>query len=205
MDALKARLIELCSFQMILSGVSGVRMDDLAQSVGISKKTLYKYFSSKDELIVTCITSFFEECETAIDSIVFAPNMPFPEKLQRVVATISQMSSRMSPALMNDLRRSHLHHWNLVEQFRREQIFSSFRALIEEGVQSGFFVRTYNVDVIVQMYFNAINYTLSPEVLHNASFSPEEAFQTIFGILLGGILTDNARRLMYPQNYAPHQ
>lgn len=204
MDELKNRLIELCRFQMILGGVTGVRMDDLAQNVGISKKTLYKLFVSKDELVFECTKRFFNECSTSLNNVIFDHSIPFPDKLRRVTELITQYTARMSPALMNDLRRNHHALWQYVEKQREEQIFSLFRSLIEEGVSNGFFVPHYNIDLIVLMYYNAINYTLNPNSLHNASFTPEEGFQTIFGILLGGILTEPARHFMYPSSQTNH-
>ena len=52
------RKIILKATELFLSlGFKSVTMDDLAQSMAISKKTIYQYFQNKDQLISSCVES----------------------------------------------------------------------------------------------------------------------------------------------------
>ena len=52
---LQEKIIEASVTLFFKSGIKAVSMDDVARQVGISKRTLYEYFSSKDVLLVACI------------------------------------------------------------------------------------------------------------------------------------------------------
>ncbi|WP_372976229.1 TetR/AcrR family transcriptional regulator [Mucilaginibacter sp.] len=53
-------LIALCEDLFVTNGVSVVTMEDIAGSAGISKKTVYTYFTSEDDLVVMAIEGIIE-------------------------------------------------------------------------------------------------------------------------------------------------
>ena len=52
------------------NGFAPTRMDDIAQEAGVSKATLYLYFTSKDDLIVAILQAFFEEGFTELGALL---------------------------------------------------------------------------------------------------------------------------------------
>ena len=50
-------------------GFSKVTMDEAAEALGMSKKTLYRYFPSKEELLEEVTSAHMEECDSALKSI----------------------------------------------------------------------------------------------------------------------------------------
>ena len=50
-------------------GFKSVTMDDIANDLAISKKTLYKYFKNKEDLVDQAIIGFHEECLCKINGI----------------------------------------------------------------------------------------------------------------------------------------
>ncbi len=58
----------LCATQEFIArnGVSAVRVDEIAQSLGISKRTLYEMFSDKRDLIVECLVRLCRDVERRI-------------------------------------------------------------------------------------------------------------------------------------------
>ncbi len=53
--AQKERIIEQAAAMFFEQGIKSVRMDDIASNVGVSKRTLYEMFESKDELLYLAI------------------------------------------------------------------------------------------------------------------------------------------------------
>ena len=56
----KEYIIERTSQMFVASGIKAVRMDDIAQTLGVSKRTLYEMFGDKEELLYLCMTHFLE-------------------------------------------------------------------------------------------------------------------------------------------------
>ena len=54
-DDIRERAIETTSEIVLKCGNLSVRMDDVAQELSVSKRTLYEIFGSKEELLVECM------------------------------------------------------------------------------------------------------------------------------------------------------
>ena len=58
---LKDRIIETASEAFTAHGIKSITMDDIAASLGISKRTLYEVFQDKESLLTQCILKRQEE------------------------------------------------------------------------------------------------------------------------------------------------
>src|SRR5690606_4550842 len=65
-DEVARRVLEAASGQYMRSGFSSVTTDETARAAGISKKTLYQLFASKDELLRSVVR---ENCERHTASV----------------------------------------------------------------------------------------------------------------------------------------
>lgn len=192
-DNLKDRIIEKSREKFFSSGFSKVTMDEIALELGISKKTLYKYFPSKDRLLEEIIQRQIFWVSGQIHQIVTA-EIDFIEKLHRLWTFMGQMLSQIGKPFQDDIRRLKPELWKRVDQFRREKIFANFTRLFAEGAQLGALRSNVNTEILVRMYANSIQGIINPDVLSHSSFSGEEAFRNILSILFEGILSDTARK-----------
>jgi len=55
-------ILEKAVYLFMRYGVKSVSMDDLARELGISKKTLYQYFDTKESLLLRTL-EFNQSCE----------------------------------------------------------------------------------------------------------------------------------------------
>jgi len=102
-------------------GINSVRTDDISMELGISKKTFYKHFVSKEELVVCVTERLLSDTLTEIDkpvktccnSIVQAS-----EIWDRLIA----FRKKNNPNFLMDLKRYYARAWNLVETFRTEYL-----------------------------------------------------------------------------------
>lgn len=49
----KERIIDQAMHMFVSQGIKSVRMDDIAQQLGVSKRTLYEMFGDKEGLLLT--------------------------------------------------------------------------------------------------------------------------------------------------------
>jgi len=66
---MKQRIINKSADMFLSYGFKSVTMDDIANEMGISKKTIYKYFSNKIELVDASTKSVQETIDNAINEI----------------------------------------------------------------------------------------------------------------------------------------
>jgi AcrR family transcriptional regulator len=174
-------------------GFSRVTTDELASALGISKKTLYQHFSSKEEIVREASLRMRNEIATTVAAIVDDPQQDFVEKLRGVMTIIGAKVSRMRRPFFEDLQKKAPELWKEMEEFRREKIFSVIGGLIRQGSRKGMLRKDVNPDLFVLMFLTLVQNMINPEVLSQLPFSAAEVFRTFITVMLEGILTDEAR------------
>lgn len=174
-------------------GFSKVTMDEAASRLGMSKKTLYKHFPSKEDLLQAVTSDHIRECDDDFKAVCSAKGVSPLVKLRRLMDYIAAMYGRMSDALLHDLRRNAPDIWKQVEDRRRGHIFNEFGALIREGRRKGIFRRDVDERLFLMIYFESVHHILHPDVLAGLPFKPTKVFDTIVKVTFEGLLTDKAR------------
>ena len=191
-DNIRQRIIEASRERFYAMGFSKVTMDEMASELGISKKTMYKYFPSKDDLIDAITEWQMIRVLGRVKEIVNSPD-DFIEKIHNLWSFVGETYSRMSKQYHDDMRRFRPDLWKRIEEFRNQHLIENATKLIDEGIKRGVFREDVNKEILVLHYVSAVQAILCPEVLVQHSFSAEEAFKTILRVTFDGILTDESR------------
>jgi len=189
----KERIITHAEERFLSSGFNKVTLDELSSELGISKKTMYKFFPSKDELLKTIIRALQRRVEKKVISIVESEK-PITQKLAEFMLFIGKIAGRLSRAFQLDVQRFAPAVWKELEAFRREKITKYFGAMIQQAKKEGIFRSDVNEQVVFMMFLNSVQSIVNPEVLSQHSFSPKEAMYTIFHVIFEGSLTEEARK-----------
>jgi AcrR family transcriptional regulator len=174
-------------------GFSKVTMDEAAEALGMSKKTLYRYFPSKEDLLAEVTSSHMEECDAEIKGICHRSELSPLERLKLTMSYITGIFSQMSEQLVHDLRRNAPDIWKQVEEHRQKSIEGDFGSLIREGRQKGQFRKDVDERLFILIYSHVVRDILNPETLSGLPFKPSHVYDTICKVLFEGLLTDKAR------------
>lgn len=178
-------------------------MDEFAQSMGMSKKTIYKFFPSKDELIREIthgkMTSIHQSCLKWHED----KSIDFMDRIRGITAQVSSEMRSMKPQFYLDLQRTMPDVWKEVDQFRSERILQDFSEMIREGVSLGVFRDDINIEVLVLMYSNAMQSIINPEILAKLPITASQAYEAIIDIVFGGVFTQQAKEKYIHQPSVP--
>jgi len=189
----KDRIVESASEKFLSQGISKVTLNEIAADLRMSKKTVYKFFPSKDELLRSIVHMMMGRMERQIDAIV-SSSKPFPEKMTELMAFAGKFVGRLSTQFIRDMERFAPALWKEVETFRRERIFSRLEKMFVQAKQEGFFRSDLDHTLFMLIFLHAMQGIMNPTTLSQHSFSAQQAFKGIFKILFEGALTDNARK-----------
>jgi AcrR family transcriptional regulator len=187
------RIVTHAREKFLQTGFSKVTLDEIADDLGMSKKTLYKYFSSKEELFRAGIHQTMKRVASSIEAIL-RENKPFAEKIAQMTMTVGNQVIKITRPAQMDAMRSLPHIWKEVEEFRREQIYEKFGRLIRQGREENVFRKDINDEVLLLMLLNSAQGIVQPDVLAQHSFSMQEAMRSIFKVIFEGALTEEARK-----------
>ena len=183
-QALKGRILETAMKLFVEQGVKAVKMDDVAQALTISKRTLYELYKDKEELLYQGILqfnekhrnsmlAFIDEAPTVMDIIIEAHQ-------RRVVK-----ASSINPLFYEDIQK----YPRVVALLDKERdgARKQFMGFMRRGVREGYFRDDVDYRLIGELY-NAINTCIRTQHLLN-NYTMQELFSNLMVVPLRGFCT----------------
>ena len=146
---MKEKIIEISLQQFLSHGIRNMTMQKLVLALGISTKTMYKYFSNKEELLEECLKLHYTADGRMLDELLAgSPN---------VVASIWKIYSK---ALEMDFGVNHLFYHDLNYYYPELQdstikqysggALDAITGLIEQGINEGYFLDYLKAPVVLE-------------------------------------------------------
>jgi AcrR family transcriptional regulator len=190
--AQKHRILEAVRDRILAEGFSRLSVDEIAAMFGMSKKTFYKFFLTKDDLINQVADRIMAEGRTHLGRII-GSDKDFISKINELMSFVMLQSTRISRALQIDVERFAPDLWKRIEEFRKHRITDVFSHLVEQGIKEGYVRSDVNKRIFLLVVLGSIRNVMNPTVLAQESFSPREAVDNILTLFFTGILTDRGR------------
>jgi len=173
-------------------GYSKVTMEEIAANLGMSKKTLYKFFANKKEILQSLMAK--RQCEVMehIDEIWKSKELDFIGKYRTMVDYISERSSRMSK--FQDLQRCEPDLWKEMHEFKKGSVLEKARKCFDAGFESGILRNDIDRNIVVMAYMSAVESIVNPEVLSELPCTGGQAYEAISKIIFEGILSEEGRK-----------
>lgn len=164
-------------------GVRSVSVDDICRGIGISKKKLYQYVSSKNELVEKLL-----ELERQNFEVIFSQHnfegINAIDILLTVSMEIGENFRDISPSMTFDLKKYYpdIYHKHIEE--RIEFISQKIQINIGKGINQGMYRTDLSVELISRLYIRRLM------DLHNPEFFPTEkfSFRTIFEVMIDNFI-----------------
>jgi AcrR family transcriptional regulator len=192
----KQKILETAARRFFEYGISKVTIDEVAADLGMSKKTIYKHFPSKDELLLATVRMNMERVGKEVTSITNSGE-PFEKKIAALLLVVGRQVRRISPQFQTDMRRFSPELWKEIDTFRREQVIAKLQLMFVQAKQEKYFREDLNVELFYLVLLNAAQGIINPQTLSEYSFSAVKAFQEIIKILFEGALTAEARQRVH--------
>jgi TetR/AcrR family transcriptional regulator, biofilm operon repressor len=174
-------------------GFYKITMDNLAAGLKVSKKTIYKYFSSKEVLIESIVESIKNEVSGKLDNIRESNDNAIL-KLINLNKLLSTMLIELDDRWINDLRIHFPSLWKEIDEFRTNRLNGTFSTIINEG-QKGKLIKNIPAEMIVMIFLSTLRGVINNEFLLNSKFSYKDAIETSLRILFTGILTAKGQKV----------
>ncbi len=189
----RQRIVDHARDRFMVAGFTKVTLDEIATELGMSKKTLYKFFQSKEELAKAGVTAMLQHIEKMIERIV-SSDRSSTEKIIETMLVVGRQVSRFGRESQINLRRTAPELWKMIEEFRREQIFSKVGRIFHQAKAEGVIRAEIDEQILLLVFLNAVQGIVNPEVLSQSPFTMEQAFRNIIAVVFQGALTDEGRK-----------
>jgi len=164
-------------------------MDDLADELGISKKTLYAHFPGKIDLLEAVLADKFAGVEATLKKIMRAHPHDFPATLHELLAGTQRELDEIKPPFVRDIRQKAPEVFKIVECRRAAMIQRYFGKLFVEGQRAGMVRTDVPAKLMIEILLAVVQSIMNPPKMEELGMMPKEGFAGILKIVLEGALT----------------
>ncbi|MFI5144321.1 MAG: TetR/AcrR family transcriptional regulator [Ignavibacteria bacterium] len=190
----KEKILAYTSNRFINEGFYKISVDDLAAGMYIGKNTIYKYFPTKQDLLIASTKYFINGIKKNARAI-FNNEGNAIEKLNGMLNLISSHVMRMSERFLSDMRIHNPDVWEVIDSMRKKLAYETISKLIQEGKKENIFI-DYPNEILVTVFIGAFRAVMNPEFLFYSRFTIKEAFHYTHKILMNAILSDKGKVLL---------
>lgn len=188
MSASKNQILKKALLLFSEYGPRTTTMDDVAALSGVSKKTLYKFFENKADLIETLYIRLINHVEVKIRQVLDRADDAVAEFLN-VSQLILKFSAFFSPAVIRQLKQDNVEIYGELRLFRTQFLPVILSYNIERGKGAGLFKEEVNSNIIAHLSLSQLMSYTKDITLLGHQHSGKDVQQQLVSCLLYGITT----------------
>ena len=166
-------------------------MDELAKNLGISKKTLYKHFGSKEELVKESLSYYFGKIRAKIDDYMLSnPNEEQP--LITIIYIYRQglvTFQEINPSFLHGLNKYYPKAYEVYSQLKQDIVWDVVCPLLQKAQQLNQVRGNVNVELVCTLFLSRMEETVYSKANLFDEYSINELLDHIIINNLRGILT----------------
>ncbi|MGE7773693.1 TetR/AcrR family transcriptional regulator [Chitinophaga sp. NPDC101104] len=163
MEEVQERILDTAFNMFRQYGTRSITMDDIANRMGISKKTLYAHFADKSDLVLNVMSRHLalieEQCITSRNNSADAVG-----ELFGVIKMLEEKFRNMNPVVMMDLQKFHSKAFQLFEQHKNVFMVRTIRENLERGIEEGLYRPDLDLDILSAFRAASSLFCFQPEL-----------------------------------------
>jgi AcrR family transcriptional regulator len=189
----RQRILAAAREHFFAHGFHGVTMDDLAEEMGMSKKTIYAHFPSKNALLEAMLLEKFRSAEDEMQAIALECSADFTTGLHRLLACVQRQTDEIRPPFLRDMQREAPELFKVVQARRREVIQRYFTKLLGDGRREGLIRKDIPVHLIIEILLGAVEAIVNPLRLAELGLSIKSGITAVISVIFEGAFTPDGR------------
>ena len=177
-------------------GIKSITMDDVARELGISKKTLYRYVSNKDDLVRHFIEYETQRRQCHVNDIK-GKNLNAIEELFAVNEHVIEMLQNYNASTEYDLKKYYPHLYKELRQHRRSNMLEAVKENIAKGKHEGLYRPELDDDVIARVHVSRIENSFANEMFSMQEMISWKVIREMMMYHINGIGTEKGIKFFY--------
>ncbi|MFD2822291.1 TetR/AcrR family transcriptional regulator [Lacinutrix iliipiscaria] len=186
---MREKIIHVASDLFITYGFKSVTMDDIANKIGISKKTIYQHFDNKTMLVEAVTVSLFEFISEGINEIVKQEKNPIEETFDIKRFIMEHLKDEKSSP-QYQLQKYYPKIYESIKEKQSCVMEECVTENLNRGIKLGLYRDTIDVDFTSRIYFNSMIAIKDKNLFPLKKFSMNMLMEHFLEYHLRGICTE---------------
>ncbi len=189
------RILQKAHELFMLYGIRSVSMDEIANHLGISKKTIYQYYPDKEALVDNVVDIELNCSASECQNIAIICEDPIHE-LFLSVDNFQEMISMMNPSLIYDLEKYHPNTFIKVNDHKYKFMYEIIKNNLERGIEEGLYRPDIDINIITKYRLATVFLIFNQEVFPQVKYQASNVLNAITDNFLYGITTTKGQKLI---------
>ncbi len=192
---IKDRILNHSQALFLQNGIKSVSMDDIAASMAMSKKTIYKCFANKDEVVQAVMERHLAGTQTDCGTIV-GQSVSAIDEMFRMMDWMKQQFGGVHPSIFYDLQKFYPLTWELWMRHKNQYILTQITANLRRGMAEGLYRADLDVEVLARLRLAQIEIVFNPDLFPAAHFAMHRLQRVVLEHFILGVATLKGHKLI---------
>lgn len=168
-------------------GRSGLKftMDDIAKNLGVSKKTIYKIYDTKEAMLLALADYCFADIKRSEKKIMDDPDLDVVTKIERIMVVLPERYQNIGLSNLYQLSDKYPNIYKKVESYLSTD-WDATISLLQQGIEEGK-IRPVSIPIVQTMVESTIQSFMARDVLIENGLSYENGMLEMIKIIIEGI------------------
>ncbi|QVY65229.1 TetR/AcrR family transcriptional regulator [Polaribacter sp. Q13] len=186
---MREKILEKSNELFLNLGFKSVTMDEIAEALGVSKKTIYKYFKNKTELVTAVTHAMFDKiccgingvCKLELNAIheLFSIKRLILENLKDEKSSPQYQLQKYYPKIYASLKQKQFH-------VMQDCVINN----LEKGIKTNLYRETIDLEFISRIYYNGMIGIKDKDLFPLTNYSMNTLMTNYLEYHLRGICTE---------------
>lgn len=190
----KEKILKTASDVFSSRGFYKIPVDDIAALLKMSKKTIYKHFATKEDLVREVAYLFIKTHSNNISNIINSEYNAV-EKLFYIFKYLGNMLININDKWFSDIQTQAPEIWTEIEVFRSRYMNQNISKIIEQGKKEKYIIN-YPSFIMINIFISSIKGIINPAFILNNKIPAFKALESTLDIMMNGILTVKGKNLL---------
>lgn len=192
---LRDKIIHAATKLLIYQGLKQVTMDDVAASIGISKRTIYENFSDKKELISACVGYIICQQEEQ-ELVIIKQSSSLVEELFTLFSLVDEDYKKRDKVAL-EIKKYYPDIFQEHYTGHYEAVYDKMCNRLRRGIAQGIILPETNVNFAVYVILETLHHLMiSPEKIIKTHVAVLDAFKYVIIYFFRGISTQRGIELI---------
>ena len=191
----KERILAKAADLFLRYGIRSITMDEIATQLGISKKTIYQFFTDKDDMVSAVIDVEIRknefECNLSRDQAENAVHQIF-----LALESLEEMLKYTNPLMLYDLEKHHPQSYRKLKEYKYQFLYQMIAANIQWGMDEEIYRPDLQKDIVAKSRIEQAFLVFNPDVFPHTKYKISEVNNELAMLFLHAITTANGKKLI---------
>ncbi|WP_423996871.1 TetR/AcrR family transcriptional regulator [Maribacter sp. IgM3_T14_3] len=192
---MKEKIRDTASQLFLERGFKSITMDDIANEIGMSKKTIYSEYSNKTSLVEDCVMHKFCDLSNGIDLIIAMEKNAIEELYEIKKYVMSHLNDEKSSPQYQLMKYYPKIHKNL-KLLQFDKMHKCILLNVERGLEQGLFRDNINPEFVARIYFTGLNSIKDQNMFPLEQFPIGKLMDSFLEYHIRGIVTPKGKTIL---------